>query len=245
MSRRSFASQKSKFRARSRCLDTRRAAAGLFSVVPYETYLYFIQQGKSGPIKIGIATDLVRRLLQLQNGNPEQLCLLRALRGADYAVEAKVHERFAKERVLGEWFEPSSRLLRFIESVDYCSHCGGRPAFTWHFGVRLCDVCPAPIRNSGAAVTQAQAQSRYAQRKELILAALAFSCTTETLCIRTGLTKTQLGPPRAELKRSGLIEHSPPGHSPTLWRLVSVASTSSNCATTAGSEHRDASGEFC
>jgi len=75
--------------------------------------VYFIQAENGGPIKIGTSTDPYRRLEDFQTGAAEKLRLL-GMRPAR-PRESIIHSLFAVEHVRGEWFEPSRRLLLFIQ----------------------------------------------------------------------------------------------------------------------------------
>lgn len=76
-------------------------------------FVYFIQRGSTGPIKIGCASDAEARLRSLQTGCPDRLWLLLTLPGGQ-PQEAEFHRRFAADRLRGEWFAPSSTLIQFI-----------------------------------------------------------------------------------------------------------------------------------
>jgi hypothetical protein len=94
---------------------------------PDEMRIYFVQAGKGGPIKIGLAGDVVRRLNSLQTANPETLFLLAtALSGARrvFREEALIHRTFSAFHVAGEWFRPEPELLDFIESLTFQSDIG-------------------------------------------------------------------------------------------------------------------------
>lgn len=70
-------------------------------------YVYFIQQGGAeGPVKIGHATDPVKRLKMLQTGSPYPLALL-ATFGVDdmKGQERNLHQQFKHVRMAGEWFK--------------------------------------------------------------------------------------------------------------------------------------------
>jgi Meiotically up-regulated gene 113 len=67
------------------------------------TFIYFIQSGEHGPIKIGYSNKPARRVPELQTGNPDEL-LLRHIIPGDLMVERKLHERFEPARIRGEWF---------------------------------------------------------------------------------------------------------------------------------------------
>lgn len=79
-------------------------------------HVYFIQQCKRGPIKIGIAADPKRRLEGLQTGNPQPLRLLGFFAGGR-AAERLLHDRFRTDHIRGEWFAPSEELLALVASL--------------------------------------------------------------------------------------------------------------------------------
>lgn len=79
-------------------------------------FLYFIQVGIGGPIKIGIASDVERRLLEVQIGCPYKLYLVLAVAsGAPF--EGLIHKAFKDINIRGEWFEPQPELMKFIEDA--------------------------------------------------------------------------------------------------------------------------------
>lgn len=67
------------------------------------SFVYFIQAGDNGPVKIGRAKDPVRRLAQIQTGSHDELHLRAIVPGAS-REERKMHHRFAEARIRGEWF---------------------------------------------------------------------------------------------------------------------------------------------
>lgn len=72
--------------------------------------IYFIRSGDTGPIKIGLAKDVRRRLSGLQTGHPERLHLLHLFDGG--AVEERaLHSRFKEHRIKGEWFTATQEIL--------------------------------------------------------------------------------------------------------------------------------------
>ena len=81
-------------------------------------FVYFIQQGNSGPIKIGFTRDnLYARVKRLQTGNPLPLKLLAIIDGSDIKTEVSLHSRFSSCRLNGEWFAPTEELLNFINEI--------------------------------------------------------------------------------------------------------------------------------
>lgn len=88
---------------------------------PRERYVdqdvvYFIQAGMDGPIKIGFARDPWKRLEELQPGNPYALYLRATLPGGR-RTEAKLHQRFAHLRLVGEWFEPEQEISDLMTRI--------------------------------------------------------------------------------------------------------------------------------
>ena len=80
--------------------------------------IYFIQQGKTGPIKIGYTSknDTSQRIQSLQNASPETLILLGYIEG-DKDKEALLHRFFHAHKLKGEWFEPCPMVLNYILSL--------------------------------------------------------------------------------------------------------------------------------
>ena len=80
-------------------------------------FTYFIQSEKGGPIKIGYTTqDPNKRLRDLQVGSPAKLKLLGVIKGNK---ERALHHKFTTERSHGEWFEPSTKLVDYInKNID-------------------------------------------------------------------------------------------------------------------------------
>lgn len=78
--------------------------------------IYFIQEGKSGPIKIGFTINNIKsRLADLQVGNSRKL-YVRAYFDGDKYDEKELHYVFGKYRLNGEWFTPAPEILKFIIS---------------------------------------------------------------------------------------------------------------------------------
>lgn len=77
--------------------------------------IYFLR--RRNRVKIGFATNLVRRISELNTGSDEPLELLLALRAHPQA-ERKVHRRFAAYRCQGEWFRFEGELKAWIEEKN-------------------------------------------------------------------------------------------------------------------------------
>lgn len=80
-------------------------------------FIYFFQAVSGGPIKIGVAGDPAKRLIEIQLGNPEQLRIIGVIPGGGRSHEQGLHARFRQSRLHGEWFEPVPALLSFIEET--------------------------------------------------------------------------------------------------------------------------------
>jgi hypothetical protein len=81
--------------------------------------VYFIGPANriGGRVKIGIAFDPRKRLNNLQTGSHEPLQILATYRG-DKPEEARLHRKFSRVRLGGEWFRITPRLKRLIEECS-------------------------------------------------------------------------------------------------------------------------------
>jgi hypothetical protein len=83
------------------------------------TYVYFISEVGGGPIKIGYGIDPGYRLAQLQIGNHRRLEILGVVEDRD-GLENRLHTRFWKSRLRGEWFERTPELVDYIAENAVC-----------------------------------------------------------------------------------------------------------------------------
>lgn len=81
--------------------------------IEYGECLYFLQSGTGGPIKIGYTKQLATRLNALHKMNGGSIRFLGAL-AADKQEEKRFHERYAADRLHGEWFRLSPDILLFL-----------------------------------------------------------------------------------------------------------------------------------
>lgn len=66
--------------------------------------IYFITDGEY--VKIGVTTDLNKRLRGLQTGNPRRLKVLYSFTTDwPYTVESKLHKKYENKNVGNEWFD--------------------------------------------------------------------------------------------------------------------------------------------
>lgn len=75
--------------------------------------IYFVRCAATQHIKIGFAKDPWKRLCMLRTGSPTQLDLVAMTEGGR-PEERELHERFAQDRVRGEWFAPSPGLVGLV-----------------------------------------------------------------------------------------------------------------------------------
>jgi Meiotically up-regulated gene 113 len=80
-----------------------------------EALIYFVQAVDGGPIKIGIAVDVDRRLRQLQTGSPVRLRVTRTMTGGA-EKEVALHQRFKSNQLWGEWFAATPELARLARA---------------------------------------------------------------------------------------------------------------------------------
>ena len=85
------------------------------------SYLYFIQSGDNGPVKIGKADNVQYRMISLQTGNPERLHLLATFPMEDGLSEEKIHALLEGYRIRGEWYEPriARDTIRLLSRLNY------------------------------------------------------------------------------------------------------------------------------
>lgn len=79
-----------------------------------ESDLYFIQVAGGGPVKIGISSDVRKRLDGLRTSCPYPLELRRTVRRMGL-LERPLHAQLAAARLRGEWFEPTPDVLAVVD----------------------------------------------------------------------------------------------------------------------------------
>ena len=92
---------------------------------PETTFVYFITDGWY--IKIGVANNVEKRLLQLQTGNAHNLLVLLRVPFTDsyaaYRAEKEFHREYSEKRLVGEWFDiandPLFILYFFRQKEEY------------------------------------------------------------------------------------------------------------------------------
>ena len=84
-------------------------------------YIYLVQAGYTGPIKIGLAKNVNKRMAELQVGNHMDLKLIAAIgpfnRSIAEQIEKQLHKKFKHKHVRGEWFSRTIDLSA-IKEID-------------------------------------------------------------------------------------------------------------------------------
>ena len=77
-------------------------------------YIYFIRMDLRGPIKIGVAKNVEKRLADLQCASPYDLSLITKVecgsRRRAYELERQLHKMYGYKRMRGEWFQGDIKL---------------------------------------------------------------------------------------------------------------------------------------
>jgi len=96
--------------------------------------IYCIEQDGGKPVKIGRSQTPQDRLRALQTGSPAPLHIVWATTVADSAAAEKwLHDRFATQRLDGEWFAMQAPTPNVVLGMPDevlkcpCGHCGGLP----------------------------------------------------------------------------------------------------------------------
>ena len=79
-------------------------------------FVYFVQQGTQGSIKIGWAKNPERRLKALQTSHPCELRIIGIIPGTR-VEERALHAHFARARLKGEWFNRNKVLSEVMEML--------------------------------------------------------------------------------------------------------------------------------
>jgi hypothetical protein len=105
---------------RKRAEEESRQAAERVQEAKPDPCVYLVGiSAQRGLIKIGIATDVRRRVKSLQTSCPFSVKLVKHWTSSDpLASERKLHSKYARHRQTGEWFCLPDHLLEALVSVD-------------------------------------------------------------------------------------------------------------------------------
>lgn len=100
-------------------------------------FVYFILSSETNRMKIGIAADPWERLDTLRTGSPEELLLVAFIPATDArCMEREWHDRFAEDRLRGEWFNATLGLAQAVlteasRDWDHLKRATGRYRGLW------------------------------------------------------------------------------------------------------------------
>lgn len=81
-------------------------------------YLYFVSaEAHNFPVKIGTTRNRFTRFRSIQVSLPYKLVLLGIVAIKNQTTEWAIHKMFAQDRLEGEWFARTPRLMEFIETA--------------------------------------------------------------------------------------------------------------------------------
>jgi Fe2+ or Zn2+ uptake regulation protein len=87
-----------------------------------KNYVYFIKNESGKMVKIGYSKNPEKRLKMLERTLPMSLELVYFMPGSELR-EKRLHEKFSKYRIKGEWFIFSDEIKQYIEKVkDHISY---------------------------------------------------------------------------------------------------------------------------
>ena len=76
--------------------------------------IYFIGSDELGAVKIGKSNNPMKRLSEIQTGNPYKLVLYRVVENVNEDYEIRLHEILDHIRLEGEWFKLTDELIHFM-----------------------------------------------------------------------------------------------------------------------------------
>lgn len=78
--------------------------------------IYIVSRGIDGAVKIGWTSDVERRVRELRKETRDTIAILAMLPG-DKPDELRLHSRFQDDRIGGEWFRRSSKMVAFLNAL--------------------------------------------------------------------------------------------------------------------------------
>lgn len=133
-----------------------------------EQYVYAIQMGFQGPIKIGVSVTPPWRRQELQTGNPYELRILTTFKGGR-DLEKSLHNRLAKHRMTGEWFKPHDDVFAALREEE--SRLGTvsykEPSHLPAYGWKVCMNCEVPLYKYPGGVGERMVQVEPGERPEM------------------------------------------------------------------------------
>lgn len=81
-------------------------------------YVYLVMGKDNDIVKIGIASNLIKRLSSLNTGSPEELRIFDFIKCDNpRKIESELHQRYSNNRIKGEWFNiENEKILTMLNS---------------------------------------------------------------------------------------------------------------------------------
>lgn len=79
--------------------------------------VYFIQVGKHGPVKVGMAGNVRKRFNQLQCANPQRLRIV-GTRFGGRELEEQIHRDIVIYKIRGEWHHPHPVVMNWATDKE-------------------------------------------------------------------------------------------------------------------------------
>lgn len=79
----------------------------------HKPQVYFLRKGDTDHVKIGFSCRLNMRISGLRSSNSDKLHLLATVSGGREA-EGRLHKRFARHRIKGEWYRLEGKLAEYV-----------------------------------------------------------------------------------------------------------------------------------
>lgn len=109
-------------------MDTKNKIQGPYG--PLQSHVYFVQDERTGLIKIGTSGNIRERIRNLESKYKTKLKFMGRLNGRT-ETEKQLHKRFWQYHHSGEWFTPAQELLEFIENHAVATLPELRPTPKW------------------------------------------------------------------------------------------------------------------
>lgn len=87
---------------------------GHLPILEIKKDVYFVQGEENGPIKIGASKNIIERFKKLSMAHPNAK-ILGYIKGGGLEKESKMHNKFYKFKMRGEWYEQTEELLQYIK----------------------------------------------------------------------------------------------------------------------------------
>lgn len=81
-----------------------------------QTFIYAIHNTHKNEIKIGYATDPIKRLMCLQTGTTDKLEILFTFKGG-LSLETDLHAKLERYRISGEWFKNNCEVISNLKEA--------------------------------------------------------------------------------------------------------------------------------